>query len=139
MSLSRRLLLSTTATLAVTAQSFAQPKAAIGGYDTVAYFTQGKATKGSEKFAHLWDGKTWLFASEEHRALFAGNPDKYAPQFAGLCAASLAGGAKITADPTHFMISDGRLFLFGGPVPPDIMAKDPQLVGKAETNYRKLN
>jgi hypothetical protein len=32
---------------------------AIEGYDTVAYFTDGKATKGSEEFAYDWLGATW--------------------------------------------------------------------------------
>src|SRR5918999_3405712 len=32
---------------------------AIEGYDTVAYFTDGKATKGSEEFAYDWLGGPW--------------------------------------------------------------------------------
>ena len=56
---------------------------AIGGYDPVAYFTQGKAVKGSEEYPHQWRGATWHFKSEEHRAMFASNPEKYAPQYGG--------------------------------------------------------
>lgn len=34
---------------------------AIMGYDPVAYFTEGKAVKGSEEFSHEWLGTPWLF------------------------------------------------------------------------------
>ena len=63
---------------------------AIEGYDTVAYFTLGKATKGSDKFAHDWGGATWYFSTEANRDLFAANPEAYAPQFGGLCAEGVA-------------------------------------------------
>ena len=56
---------------------------AIGGYDTVAYFTQGKPVKGSGRFSHQWMGPTWHFVSDEHRAMFASNPERYAPQYGG--------------------------------------------------------
>src|SRR5918995_185584 len=54
---------------------------AIMGYDTVAYFTDGKAVKGSEKYSYEWLGASWHFANDEHRKLFAANPVSYAPQF----------------------------------------------------------
>ena len=44
---------------------------AIEGYDTVAYFTDGKATKGSEDYSYDWLGASWHFANDEHRKLFA--------------------------------------------------------------------
>ena len=63
---------------------------AIEGYDTVAYFTDGKATKGSEEYSYDWLGASWHFANDEHRKLFAANPISYAPQFGGLCAEGVA-------------------------------------------------
>ncbi|MFL5336042.1 MAG: hypothetical protein ACJ8H8_23430, partial [Geminicoccaceae bacterium] len=36
---------------------------AIKGYDTVAYFTDGRPMKGSEEFAYNWLGTPWYFAS----------------------------------------------------------------------------
>jgi YHS domain-containing protein len=65
---------------------------AIEGYDTVAYFTDGKATRGSEEFAYDWLGVTWLFANAEHRDLFAEQPVQYAPQYGGHCAMGTAFG-----------------------------------------------
>ena len=56
---------------------------AIKGYDPVAYFTEGKALKGTEKFTYQWMGAEWRFASAEHLDLFKSNPEKYAPQYGG--------------------------------------------------------
>ena len=47
---------------------------AIKGYDTVAYFTDGRAMKGSEEFAFDWLGTPWHFANAEHRDLFEADP-----------------------------------------------------------------
>ncbi len=53
---------------------------AIMGYDPVAYFTEGRAVKGSPEFNHEFLGETWHFASAAHRDAFAANPVAYAPQ-----------------------------------------------------------
>ena len=56
---------------------------AIKGYDSVAYFTEGKAVKGNEKYAFSWNEAVWHFSSAEHRELFAANPKKYVPHRGG--------------------------------------------------------
>jgi YHS domain-containing protein len=85
---------------------------AIEGYDTVAYFTDGKATKGSEDFAYDWLGVTWLFANAEHRDLFAEKPVQYAPQYGGHCAMGTAfGESTANIDPAAWAIVDGKLYL----------------------------
>ena len=56
---------------------------AIKGYDTVAYFAEHKAVKGSDKFAYRWLGANWYFSSAENRELFKREPVKYAPQYGG--------------------------------------------------------
>jgi YHS domain-containing protein len=85
---------------------------AIEGYDTVAYFTDGKATKGSEEFAYDWLGATWYFANAEHRDLFAEKPVQYAPQYGGHCAMGTAfGESTANIDPEAWAIVDGKLYL----------------------------
>jgi hypothetical protein len=85
---------------------------AIEGYDTVAYFADGRATKGSEQFAHDWLGATWLFANAEHRDLFAEQPMQYAPQYGGHCAMGTAfGESTANIDPEAWSIVDGKLYL----------------------------
>jgi len=54
---------------------------AIGGYDPVAYFTDGKPTHGLPDFEYQWDEHRYRFASAEHRDLFKADPVRYAPPF----------------------------------------------------------
>jgi len=56
---------------------------AIKGYDTVAYFTEGKPVKGDEQFQFQWSGAKWLFSSRENLELFTAAPEKYAPKYGG--------------------------------------------------------
>jgi hypothetical protein len=86
---------------------------AIMGYDTVAYFTDGKAVKGSEEFSTDWLGTPWHFATKKHQQMFVTDPVKYAPQYGGYCAAEVAGSGSVTVnvDPEAFKIIDGKLYL----------------------------
>jgi len=56
---------------------------AVKGYDTVAYFTDGKPLPGKKEFQYEWKNAKWLFTSEEHLKLFQDNPEKYIPQYGG--------------------------------------------------------
>ncbi len=84
---------------------------AIHGYDTVAYFTDGKPAKGSSEFEHEWEDARWLFSSATNLELFKANPERYAPQFGGYCAGGLAVGEYADVDPELFTIADGKLYL----------------------------
>ena len=61
-------------------------KAAVSGFDTVAFFTNAKPVNGSPFITAEHQGAIYEFASEEHQALFTANPEKYVPQFGGFCA-----------------------------------------------------
>lgn len=87
---------------------------AIQGYDPVAYFTMGKAVKGTKEFTHEWLDVTWHFANSEHRDMFAADSIKYAPQHGGFCSASVMDGEQNKTDPEAWRIVDGRLYLFYG-------------------------
>ncbi len=56
---------------------------AIKGYDTVAYFTEGRAVKGNKEFEFEWQDAKWRFASAANRDKFAANPQAYAPKYGG--------------------------------------------------------
>jgi hypothetical protein len=56
---------------------------AIKGYDTVAYHTEGRPVKGKRVFSFKWNDAVWHFANTENLALFAANPERYAPQYGG--------------------------------------------------------
>ena len=84
---------------------------AIQGYDPVAYFSDGKPTRGSRDIVHRWQGATWRFASESNRDAFAADPGRYAPQYGGYCAYAVANGYTAKIDPDAWRIVDGKLYL----------------------------
>ena len=84
---------------------------AIHGYDTVAYFTEAKPTKGKKDFEQVWNDARWQFASATNRDLFTANPERYAPQYGGYCALGLAAGEYADVDPNAWTIVDGKLYL----------------------------
>lgn len=84
---------------------------AIKGYDSVAYFTVGKALKGEEQYALSWSGMVWYFSNKENRDLFAKNPSKYAPQYNGYCAWAMTEARKAETDPEVWKIVNGKLYL----------------------------
>lgn len=89
------------------------PRLAIGGYDTVAYFTVGKAVPGTLDYQTVWHDARWQFASKQDLELFVANPEKYAAQYDGHCAMGVAyeNGHKDTVDPEAFTIVNGKLYV----------------------------
>ena len=56
---------------------------AVKGYDTVAYFTEGKPIEGKKEFETEWKGAKWRFANASHLEMFTADPEAYAPQYGG--------------------------------------------------------
>ena len=82
------------------------------------------------RFEYQWDEHVWRFASAAHRDLFKADPVRYAPQFANFCAVALARGEVREANPEYWLISDGKLYLFGKSIGPEIFRKE--LAGSIE-------
>ena len=97
---------------------------AIKGYDPVAYFTFGKPTHGLPEFEYEWDEHRYRFARAEHLELFKADPVRYAPQFAGFCAVALARGEIDEGNPEYWLLSEGKLYLFGKPIGPALFQQD---------------
>ena len=97
---------------------------AIKGFDPVAYFTLGKPTRGRPDIWYEWDERRYLFSSAEHRDLFRADPVRYAPQFPDFCAMSLARGEIVDANPEYWLVSEGKLYMFGKPVGPDLFKQE---------------
>ena len=86
-------------------------KAAVSGYDTVAFFTDSQAVNGSPFITAEHQGATYFFASEEHKKLFTENPEKYVPQFGGFCAFGVAINKLLPVDISTWQVRDGKLYL----------------------------
>jgi YHS domain-containing protein len=84
---------------------------AINGYDTVAYFTVGKAVKGQDALSTDWMGAKWKFSTQAHLDLFKANPEKYAPQYGGYCAYGVTQDYLVKVDPDQFTVRQGKLYL----------------------------
>ena len=113
---------------------------AIMGYDTVAYFTDGQATKGSPEISHEWMGATWHFAKPEHRDAFAAEPIRYAPQYGGYCSAGVVTD-EVTAniDPEAWSIVDGKLYLnYSKPVREEWEENSDEMIAKADAKWPEI-
>jgi YHS domain-containing protein len=86
-------------------------KAAVSGYDTVAFFTDGKPVNGSPFITADHKGATYYFASEDHKALFTANPEKYVPQFGGFCAFGVSINKVLPVDISTWQVRNGKLYL----------------------------
>jgi hypothetical protein len=84
---------------------------ALRGYDPVAYFTEGKPALGDFTITAQYEGATYRFVSNDHKALFEKDPAKYLPQYGGFCAFGTAQGFKVDGDPNVWKIVDGKLYL----------------------------
>jgi len=84
---------------------------AILGYDTIAYFTDGKPAKGQDAFTYEWMGAKWKFASQSHLDAFKAEPAKYAPQYGGYCAYGVSQDNLVSIEPDKFKVLDGKLYL----------------------------
>ena len=111
---------------------------AIKGYDPVAYFTDGKPTLGSPEIEYDWDEYRFRFVSVDHRELFKADPVRYAPQFANFCAMALSRGKVVEADPRYWLISEGRLYIFGEPSGPRLFREDLARHAAAANKNRPL-
>ena len=133
----RLVLLAAASAFAASIPSVAAERAplAIKGYDPVAYFTLGAPVRGLPQIEYEWDEHRYRFSRPEHRELFKADPVRYAPQFANLCAMALTRGEIAEANPEYWLISEGKLYIFGKRKGPKLFARDfAQNVVKANRN-----
>lgn len=112
---------------------------AVGGYDPVAYFTQGEPVVGKPEISHQHAGVTWRFATEESWEAFKAEPSKYAPQYGGYCAWAVARNYTAKGDPMAWSIVGDRLFLNYNQWVKRIWERDkPGNISKGDANWPKV-
>lgn len=100
---------------------------AISGYDAVSYHLAGTPAKGSGEFSTEWNGVTWQFSSQAHLDTFKVTPEAFTPECGGYCAFAVGRGVAAGSSPDHFVIENGKLYLFS-----DETVKAEWLANKAE-------
>ncbi len=84
---------------------------AVGGYDAVAYFKEGKPVKGVKAFSAEYKGAEFRFASGANLEAFLKQPEAYAPQYGGYCAWAAAQGYTARGDPKYWKVVNSKLYL----------------------------
>lgn len=112
---------------------------AAGGYDLVSYHQESGPVRGSGFQAAEYQGVTYLFSSEENKATFEANPEKFLPAYNGYCAFGVSVGQKFNTDPTVYEIVDGVLYLNLDKTIQEKWATDiPGNIAKADSNWKKI-
>lgn len=112
---------------------------AIGGYDPVAFFTDGKPVLGSGKFELSYDGAVWRFCNVGNRAAFAQNPKVYMPQYGGYDPVAVARGVAVPGTPDLWAVVGERLFLFhSGPQRDNFLADSARIISISQRKWPEV-
>ncbi|NIJ52940.1 YHS domain-containing (seleno)protein [Dyadobacter arcticus] len=112
---------------------------AIKGYDAVAFHTESKAVKGSEKFAYRWKDANWLFKNQANQDRFKETPEKYAPQYGGYCAYGTADGHKAPTETDTWTVKDNKLYFNYNKKVQEMWSKNiPGYIEKADKNWLEI-
>ena len=112
---------------------------AVGGYDVVAYFTEGRAVLGVAAFEQDFGGARYQFANAANRQSFTTDPSRYLPQYGGFCAYAVSRGYTAAVDPEAWAIVDGKLYLnYSKRVRALWQADVPGNIQKANANWPEL-
>ena len=132
-------LLTTSTTFAQQPEIYSTPEGAIGGYDPVAFFKEGKPVMGKKELTYSWNGAAWNFSSAENLAAFKTSPEKYAPQYGGWCAYGIADGHKSpTQAETWTIVADKLYFNYNANVKKRWAEKQIEYIQKANKNWPAL-
>ncbi len=89
-----------------------QPRLMLQGFDVVAYFAEGQATAGRPEWRAEHEQVIYLFSSQAHLDRFRQDPLRYQPAYHGYDAMRMVFAIPERADPRHWQMIGGRLFVF---------------------------
>lgn len=113
---------------------------AIGGYDPIAYFTQGKPVSGHDDIELRWGGGVWRFVNKGNRAAFRQHPEFYVPRFAGYDAYALSNGRTTRGHPNLWVRYKNSIYLFYSSVNRRLWQKNrDQTITSAEKAWKTLS
>lgn len=83
----------------------------LDGFDPVSFFQSETPLNGSPLIRADHAGATYLFASEESKAIFLANPDRFVPQYGGFCSYGVSINILLPVDITTAQVRDDKLYL----------------------------
>lgn len=113
---------------------------AIGGYCPVAYKAAKMAQKGDPKVTSTYDGQTFQLSNAMAKEMFDKAPADYAPAYHGYCAAAVAKGMKVKANPELFTVEGGKTYLFSTAEAKAMFDMDKaKMIAMADQNWPKVS
>lgn len=114
-------------------------KIALQGYDPVAFHTVGKAMKGNPTILAEYSGYKFVFSSEENKAAFEKQVQKFLPAFGGYCAFGVSIGVLFPVEIDTWEIIDGRLVLqYSSDIKRMFEEDKAENIRKANENWAKM-
>jgi len=90
-----------------------RPETALDGFCPVCIVKADKLVKGDPAYSSVYDGKRYLFPSDEQKQMFDENPAAFAPAMGGDCVVCKVEMKKeVAGKPEFHLVHDGRLYLF---------------------------
>lgn len=109
------------------------------GVDPVAFIDIGNRTEGSAKYTAVHNGVAYYFGSEENKAKFEKNAERYVPQNGGFCTFGVSVGKKFDGDPKYADVVDGKLYVFLNEDIFKLYQKEPQkTISSATKQWKKI-
>lgn len=119
------------------AELFEEP--ALDGYCPVSYQQRNQALKGQPGAKFLYRQRVYHFVDEEAQAKFIKEPHRFLPEFDGYCAEGVSRGKRYPADPTLFVVHNGRTYLFfDSKAKAEFIAHPEKLIPAADFNWTSL-
>ena len=119
--------------MGVGAAHAADASAALDGYCPVCMVKMNKLVKGDEKISSVYDGRTFLFPSDEQKRMFDANPAGFVPVLGGDCAVCrVEMGKQVAGKPDLRTVHDGRLYLFPSEKQQQMFAQHPDKYADAD-------
>jgi hypothetical protein len=112
---------------------------AIGGFDPVAYFTDGAPMLGKSEHEYGFAGGVWRFRNAGNRGAFIADAGVYSPRFGGYDPVGVVRGVGVAGNPLIWLLSGERLYLFYCREARDTFMADPKrLIAAADRRWAEV-
>ncbi len=110
-----------------------RPATALDGYCPVCIVKADKLVRGTPAYSSVYDGKKYLFPSEEQKTMFDENPAAFAPAMGGNCVVCKVEMKKeVPGKPDIHLVYNGRLYLFPSEKQLKMFKADPEKYADAD-------